>query len=87
MTNLKTLHARKNCGIADDSIKDLKNIIKLGISFNKKITDVNHLTKLYDLDASDNCGLDDEGIKDLKNITRLRCSKNPKIIFPYVREI
>ena len=51
-------------------IKNL-NLIELDASYNKKITNVNHMTKLQKLYANSNCGLNDEGIKDLNLIELL----------------
>jgi hypothetical protein len=41
------------CGIDDEGIKDLKNIIKLN-AYNKNITNVNHMEKLIELNANNN---------------------------------
>jgi hypothetical protein len=45
LENLKILNAStKICSISDDSISNLRNIEKIVISYNNKITNLNHLT-------------------------------------------
>ena len=53
---------------------------ELDASYNKKIKNVNHLTKLKILDCSRNCGIDQEGIKDVQLIEELYTNNNKKII-------
>ena len=75
--SIKYLNASYNSGIDDNGIKHL-NLIELNAYNNRKITDVNHLTKLQTLDASYRCGIDDKGIKDL-NLVELITTCNYKI--------
>jgi len=87
MTNLKELNAsmcflddpggKGGYGIDDNGIKNI-NLEKLYVSYNHKITNVNHMTKLKILDASCGCGIDDDGIEDL-NLEYLNAVANPKI--------
>ena len=60
-------------------LRDLQLIEKLNANNNKKIKNVNHLSKLKILDCSYNCGIDQEGIKDLQLIEELNANDNKKI--------
>jgi len=65
-----------------NGISKLKNITKLNIGNNPKISNVNHLINLINLNADGfiwKCGLDQNGISELKNITELNVSGNSKI--------
>jgi hypothetical protein len=77
MTNLQELDAGGSCGLDDYRIRTL-NLIKLHVSNNLKITNVNHMTNLRELDASYDCGIDDNGIKELNLIT-LKAESNTRI--------
>jgi Leucine-rich repeat (LRR) protein len=48
--------------------KKFYNLEELYADNNKKIKNVNHLTKLKILDCSNNCGIDQAGIQDLELI-------------------
>ena len=48
-------------------------------SYNEKIINVNHLTKLKILDCYGDCGIDQEGSKDLQFIEELFAYDNKKI--------
>ena len=52
---------------------------ELNANHNKKIKNINHLTKLKILDCSWNCGIDQEGIKELQLIEELNANNNEKI--------
>ena len=52
---------------------------KLDASYNRKITNVNHLAKLEILNASWNYGINDAGIMQCVNLKTLNAFKNPKI--------
>lgn len=77
MTNLQILNASGKCGIDDSGIMDL-NLIKLDSSYNKKITKLNHMSKLIKLNASSICGITDDSIKNL-NLIKLIAINNPNI--------
>lgn len=61
LTNLKVLYACGNCGIRDDSIKNL-DLIKVVVSSNRAITNITHLKNLKKLIAEYNSGLTNQGI-------------------------
>jgi len=72
---LKTLFANgESCGIADNGIKNLVNLERLSTSYNKKITNINHMTNLKILWAHDNnFVVNDESIKHLTNLKKYIC--------------
>src|ERR1700761_9025583 len=56
-STLKILNASYNCGIDQNSIKDL-HLTKLDASGNEKIKDVSQMASLKILNAGDYCGID-----------------------------
>lgn len=51
MTELRELSISGDCGVSNESLLPLKKLVKLDISNNRKITDINHLYKLKVLHA------------------------------------
>ena len=77
-STLKILNAGGNCGIDQNSIKDL-HLTELDAYNNEKIKDVSQTAStLKILYANYNCGIDQNGIKDL-HLTKLNVSGNEKI--------
>jgi len=62
MTNLKTLKLAGST-INDDGIRNLTQLEELHISYNKMITDINHMTKLKILNLFD-CNIDNGNTTD-----------------------
>ena len=79
----KNLKIKKlnNSNISDEILRQEKfiDLEELNANNNKKIKNVNNLTKLKILDCSYDCGIDQEGIKDLQLIEVLYASDNKKI--------
>ena len=75
---IKKLH---NSNVSDKVLQQEKfiDLEELDANDNKKIKNVNHLTKLKILNCSNACGIDQEGIKDLQFIEELNASGNEKI--------
>ena len=67
--------------VSDDILKQEKftDLEELYASYNEKITNVNHLSKLKILNCFRDCGIDQEGIKNLQLIEELDASYNKKI--------
>ena len=65
--------------LTDEILISYTHIIKLNTSSNKKITMLNHLTKLQVLYVVDNSGVNDMVIIKLINITKLNANFNSKI--------
>ena len=65
------------CGISDDSIKDL-NLIELNANFNPNIINIGHMNKLQILHSCCNCGIGDSSTQKL-NLIKLYLGNNPKI--------
>lgn len=80
--NIEGLDAIEGTKISQKSIDKFKNLKILIASNNKKIKNVNHLSKtLIKLNASgDMCGIDQTGINNLKHLKTLIVSDNLKII-------
>src|SRR6202012_1221622 len=77
-STLKILNASYNCGIDQNSIKDL-HLTELYAHHNEKIKEVSQMAStLKILNASFNCGINQNGIKDL-HLTELDASYNEKI--------
>lgn len=68
---MRILDAGNNCGIDNNGIIQLTNLIELDTRYNNKITDVNHLINLQVLSAGWDCKSDNSGIKMLTNLTKL----------------
>lgn len=77
MNRLKELNASYDCGISDNSIKDI-NLFVLDADQNPKITNVNHMTNLETLYACGDSGIGDDGIENI-NLVTLFALNNPKI--------
>ena len=71
----------KHPNVSDEILRQEKfiDLEELYASYYKKITNVNHLSKLKILYCSWNCGIDQEGIKDLQLIEELNAKNNEKI--------
>ena len=76
MTKLKTLIANGGmCSINNNSIINCTNIEELDISYNKKITDINCLTKLKKTSII-GCNIPNTGIMNCTNIEILKVYQN-----------
>jgi len=64
------------CGIDQKSIQNLMNLRKLNAHYNRKIKDVNHMTKLEELDASEHCGIGQKGIQNITELRKLNVYNN-----------
>ena len=70
---------RSICGITNEGIKDLRNIEKLIITNNARITKISHMTKLQHVEAC-NCNLDNSSLsKEMTELEYLDVSDNHKI--------
>ena len=79
MKKLWVLHASGNCGVGNESLRDLTDLIYLDVGWNRKVSDVNHMVQLQSLDASGMCGVGDNGLTHLRNLTSLESLGNDKI--------
>ena len=85
MIKLEELNACNDSGINQNGIRDVTWLIKLDVSNNTKITDVNHMTKLEELGACYNWenrgdgGLDQNGIKNVTSLRILNVWENKSI--------
>ncbi len=66
-------------GIDDQGIKDLFQLEELHVDSNKKITNINHLTKLKKLSANYESAIDEQGIKDLFQLEELNVLEIKKL--------
>ena len=67
--------------VSDEVLQQEKfiDLEELDANENKKIKNVNHLTKLKILSCSGNCGINQIGIKNLRLIEELTANNNEKI--------
>ena len=65
--------------LTDEVLKLFSYVIKLNVTSNRKITNVNHMKNLQILHAGDDCGINDHGIQQLVNLTELNVNNNSKI--------
>ena len=65
--------------LTDKILKSYPFVIKLDVSYNNKITNINYLINLRILCADNNCGIDDDGLSRLTNLTELDADNNNKI--------
>ena len=87
MTTLKKLCAIGDCGIDNNSIKNLVDLEEFDADGNENITNINFMTNLKVLSASTYdetfrttiCGIDDDGIMNLTKIETLDVEGNEKI--------
>ena len=77
---MRILDASYNCGIDNNGISRLTNLISLSVSGNNKITNINHLVNLQILDANyNNCGIDNRGVSQLTNLVKINADYNKKL--------
>ena len=79
MQQLEELYADFDCGIDNNSIKQLTRLKILNANYNNKITDVNHMQQLENSEAQYGCGIDNNGIKQLTRLKILYANNNKKI--------
>ncbi len=79
MTKLIKLKASHGSGITQEGIQLLATLYELDATYNKNITNVNHMTKLEELSAIGSCGIDQQGIQQLTSLRSLCAQNNNKI--------
>jgi hypothetical protein len=80
-----------NCGVTDDGISELYSspLLKINVSSNMNITNLNYLKKLTEIDVGTrellgfnytfNCGVGDAGISELSYLKKIKANGNQKI--------
>jgi hypothetical protein len=68
------------CGIDQAGIQNVTLLESLDVSYNSKITDVNHLKKLNDLRVRGTCGVNQKGIQELTSLKSFCSEWNKKIM-------